>query len=106
MTNHHKLVRDRIPETIARSGTKANFRKIGSDQEYVDELTKKLIEEAREVRESPSVEELADLKEVFEALLKVLGISQEDIGQVQDEKAKKNGRFNDRLFLIDTEDLK
>jgi predicted house-cleaning noncanonical NTP pyrophosphatase (MazG superfamily) len=104
MTQHNKLVRDRIPEIIARSGTKANLRTIESSEEYVNELTKKLSEEACEVGESPSVEELADLKEVFETLICALGISQEEIDRVQAAKAEKNGRFNDRLYLIDTED--
>ena len=44
--NYNKLVRDKIPEVINNSdGKKANY-KILNDNEYLQELDKKLFEEA------------------------------------------------------------
>lgn len=103
MREHNKLVRDRIPEIIAQSCTKANYRKLETDEEYIYELTRKLIEEAREVHEAPGADELGDLKEVVDTLVRALNISQKDIDHAQHRKALKNGRFEDRLFLISTE---
>ena len=104
MTQHNKLVRDRIPEIIASKGGKADLCTLDSDEEFTLALTNKLVEEAHEVQSDPGVEELADLMEVAEALMKVLGISREELVKIKKEKVKKNGSFNDRQFLISTED--
>lgn len=103
MKEHNKLVRDRIPEIISSNGATAHIRHIDSDEEYVKELSKKLIEESREVHESPNLEELADVKEVLDALVRAMGHTREELERVQLVKAEKNGRFKDRVFLIDTE---
>lgn len=68
--NYNKLVRDKIPEEINNmDGRKANY-KILNDDEYIQELDKKLFEEAHEFIEEHSVEELADLMEVIYAIMK------------------------------------
>jgi predicted house-cleaning noncanonical NTP pyrophosphatase (MazG superfamily) len=103
MKEHNKLVRDRIPEIISNSGGTAQIRRIDSDNEYIHELIKKLLEEANEVAENPSIEELADVREVIDALLRALGFTEQELLAVQREKATKNGKFDDRLFLISTE---
>ena len=62
---------------------KANC-KILNDDEYLQELDKKLFEEAHEFIEEHSVEELADLMEVISAIIKLRNISLENV-----EKARK-----------------
>jgi predicted house-cleaning noncanonical NTP pyrophosphatase (MazG superfamily) len=78
-------------------------RHIDDDSEFITELTKKLVEEAREVQENPSLEELADLREVADKLLKTLGHSEEDLIAMKNKRTATNGAFNDRIFLISTE---
>lgn len=65
---YHKLVRDKIPEIIEKSGKKAIIEKL-DDKGYIDLLNKKLIEELREFLKSGRVEELADIVEVIYAIL-------------------------------------
>ena len=101
--NYNKLVRDRIPEEINNSdGKKANY-KILNDNEYLQELDKKLFEEAHEFVEEHSVDELADLMEVIYAIMKTKNISFEDVKIARDVKNKKKGAFKDKVYLISVE---
>ena len=62
---YNKLVRDKIPENInSMEGRNCNY-KILNDKEYLEELDKKIFEEAHEFIEEHSVEELADLADPF-----------------------------------------
>ncbi len=103
MTVYNKLVRDRIPQIITADGKKANTR-ILSDKEYLTELIKKLAEEAKELAEDPSVEELADVKELTIAIREALGIQAGELEEVRRKKAVKNGRFKKRIFLESVEE--
>ena len=101
--NYNKLVRDRIPEEINNSdGKKANY-KILNDNDYLQELDKKLFEEAHEFVEEHSVDELADLMEVIYAIMKTKNISFEDVKIARDVKNKKKGAFKDKVYLISVE---
>lgn len=103
MKQHNKLVRDNIPQIVIANGGTAKTRRIDNDAEFINELTTKLVEEANEVQENPSLEELADLREVADKLLEMLGHSEEELMAARTKKATKNGAFNDRIFLISTE---
>lgn len=103
MQEHNKLVRDNIPEIISNNGGVAQVRRLDSDSEYITELTRKLIEEACEVAAKPSLEELADVREVLSALVKALGYTEEELQTEQEKKATTNGAFNDRVYLISTD---
>ena len=71
---YNKLVRDKIPENINRmEGRKATWR-IMDDDEYIKELNKKLLEEAHEFIEENAVEELADIMEVIQSIMRVKNI--------------------------------
>lgn len=95
---YDKLVRDRIPEIIANSGAKSICETLG-DEEYGKRLNEKLIEEAREYAESGEIDELADICEVFGAILRFRGISLETVERVRAEKRERNGGFEKRLLL-------
>jgi predicted house-cleaning noncanonical NTP pyrophosphatase (MazG superfamily) len=62
-----KLVRDKIPEIMAANGEKAIIHTLGND-EYLQELTRKLGEEYDEFKAGLNIEELADIQEVVLAL--------------------------------------
>ena len=93
-----KLIRDKIPEKIAASGSKAITRTLEND-EYVRELIEKLREETEEFAEALNVEELADIKEVTIALREALGIHAGELEDVRRQKARMNGRFKERIYL-------
>lgn len=100
---YNKLVRDRIPENInSMEGRNCNY-KILNDDEYLEELDKKLFEEAHEFIEEHSIEELADLMEVIFAIMKDRNISIEDIENARKIKNNEKGSFNDKIYLIDVE---
>ena len=99
---YNKLVRDKIPEIIAADGKQANTR-ILDNKEYRIELIKKLQEEAKELAEDPSAEELADIKELLMAIRETLGIHAGALEDVRRRKAAKNGRFKKKIFLESVE---
>ena len=101
--SYNKLVRDKIPENInSIKGKKCNY-KILNDKEYLQELDKKIFEEAHEFIEEHSIEELADLMEVIFAIMKARNISMEDVENARKIKNSKKGSFNDKVYLIDVE---
>lgn len=100
---YNKLVRDKIPDEINNiEGRKANY-KILSNEEYLIELDKKLLEEAHEFIEEHSVEELADLIEVIRAIMKFKNISLDDVEKARKSKNDKKGKFDRKIYLIDVE---
>ena len=104
MKVYNKLVRDKIPDIInADNGCTCETR-ILNDEEYLRELNTKLQEELKEYLESGDVEELADLEEVLRGVLKVKNISYEQFEQIRLKKVEKRGAFDDKIYLISTED--
>ncbi len=96
--SYKKLVRDKIPEIIRAKGMEPVTR-ILDDKEYFKELVKKLREEVDEFSQDPSVEELADIKEVMIALREALGADAGELEDIRRTKADKNGRFKKRIYL-------
>ncbi|HHW21399.1 MAG TPA: nucleoside triphosphate pyrophosphohydrolase [Clostridiaceae bacterium] len=98
VTKYNKLVRDKIPEIIEKSGRKAITEKV-SEEAYYMLLNEKLDEERKEYLESLRVEELADLVEVIYAILEYKKVSIEDFERMRIEKAAKRGTFKERILL-------
>ena len=69
---YNKLIRDRIPEITKADGWISKTR-ILNKKEYLLELSKKILEEAKELNEGAGhknlVEELVDLQEIIDAIL-------------------------------------
>ena len=74
---YHKLVRDRIPEIIEADGKTCVCETL-TDENYIHLLDQKLNEELAEYQESKSLEELADLLEVLQAVVKARGWTLEE----------------------------
>ncbi|MCX6756115.1 MAG: nucleoside triphosphate pyrophosphohydrolase [Candidatus Nomurabacteria bacterium] len=93
---YNKLVRDKIPEML--DGKNIPYEKrIADFKEYKIELIKKLAEEANEFNADGSVEELADVLEVIEALRKLPEYM--DVEKVRQEKFEDRGGFEKRIIL-------
>lgn len=102
---YNKLVRDRIPEIIHAEGRECATEVMG-EQDYVQALLEKLVEEAEEVRtatQEKRATELADLLEVFDALLQTQNVSLEEIRTIQEHRQAERGSFAKRLKLLWTE---
>lgn len=96
---YNKLVRDKIPANIdSEKGRKSKFR-ILNDEEYLTELNKKVLEEANEFIEENSIEELGDLMEVLNAIIKLKGYSMEEVYKIMKAKEERKGAFNNKIYL-------
>lgn len=99
---YHKLIRDRIPEIIERSGGSCITREM-DEAEYIAMLEEKLSEELAEYMESKSMEELADLMEVIRAVAAARGSSIAEVEAIRARKAQERGGFDRRLLLLQTQ---
>jgi predicted house-cleaning noncanonical NTP pyrophosphatase (MazG superfamily) len=93
-----KLVRDKIPQIIKNQG-KIPVTRIMELDEYKIELAKKLVEEALEFQTDKNIEEMADVIEVFDAILKVFGFTYEELNKIREKKNFERGAFVDMIFL-------
>ena len=101
-TIYNKLIRDRIPEIIKAAG-KQYEAVLMTDDEYVQALRSKLVEEAQEVKEAAEndlINELADLQEVMTALMMAYSINQAQVREAQDARRNERGGFEKRLKLL------
>ena len=98
MPVYNKLVRDKIPEIIEKSGKKCIIETMDK-KTYLDSLDNKLYEELAEYQQDKSIEELEDLLEVIYAVASARGYSIEELEWIRAEKAEKRGGFKDRIWL-------
>lgn len=92
-----KLVRDKIPQIIQADGKSPIIRTL-SEEDYLQELDKKLNEEVAEYQADKSIEEMADVLEVLYAICEARGHSLEELEQVRKEKSDKRGAFKERIY--------
>lgn len=94
-----KLVRDKIPDIIRAAG-KTPVTEILSNEEYLNELDKKLNEEVAEYQADKSIEEMADILEVLYAICEARGYSIEELMKVKEAKRNERGGFKDRVYWV------
>jgi len=102
-TTYNKLVRDKIPQIIEKSGRKQKSRKM-DDEEYLDALINKVVEEIEEYRESQNEQELADIYEVLDCIVKFKDLEQMHIDYLQIKKKESGGSFTGRILLEEVEE--
>lgn len=96
---YNKLVRDRIPEIIQADGKKVTTV-IVEDDEYYKLLQDKLEEEVAEYIASDSLEELADILEVLQAITKAKGFAWEEVITIAAQKRAERGGFAEKIVLL------
>lgn len=104
MTTYNKLVRDKIPDIIKSRGSMPIIRRIESDEEYLEALLDKDVEESLELASDTNLEELADKIEVLYAIGKAIGYTAKDIETARLKKLQERGGFEDRIFLESVEE--
>lgn len=102
---YNKLVRDNIPKII-RNNNETPIIKTLSNDEYLIELRTKLQEEVDEFLESNDIAELADILEVIDALSTANNSSLNEVMDIKIRKAEKNGKFENKIFLIEVQENK
>ncbi len=101
-TEYRKLVRDRIPDIIRTEGRTCGTATL-SPGEYLTSLREKLVEEAREAAaadETALLRELADVREVVDALAVAVGIDPADLAREQARRRAERGGFEGRICLL------
>jgi predicted house-cleaning noncanonical NTP pyrophosphatase (MazG superfamily) len=98
---HHKLIRDRLPQVLAERGVTCTTRTM-EEPEYREKLHHKLREEVDEYLLSRETSELVDVLEVVKALAALQGVNWEQLESMRVEKADLRGGFEGRLLLIET----
>lgn len=102
---YDKLIRDKIPEIIEKSGKKCVVE-VMDDETYMDKLSAKLKEEFAEVEtelknsnDEAAIKELADLQEVILAIVDAIGVDRESFERIRKSKVASNGAFEKKLLL-------
>lgn len=97
-----KLWRDKMIAKAELQGSVLHWRRL-DDAEYDQQLRVKLLEEADEVLDAQSpdelMNELADIYEVFSSLCVLHNFSKEEIIAIQDKKRAERGGFDERKFV-------
>jgi predicted house-cleaning noncanonical NTP pyrophosphatase (MazG superfamily) len=93
-----KLVRDKIPDLLTRSGKKIRFYQ-ASDEEYWIRLKEKLLEEVEEFFTDETLEEMADILEVLEAICLYKKFNQQELKKTKKVKKKERGGFLQKKIL-------
>jgi len=104
---YNKLVRDKIPQIIGKSGGTAEFKKLNL-KEFQKELFLKVGEEASALpfvkTKSEIISELADIFAVTDEIMKLKKIKTSDIKNAMKANFVKKGGFEKRLFLVWSQD--
>jgi predicted house-cleaning noncanonical NTP pyrophosphatase (MazG superfamily) len=102
----NKLVRDRVPEIIQERGESITTALLDSEA-LVRALREKLVEEAYELLDAKDMEsvksEIADVREVIDALVNKLNVNEDDIEKEQAQKREQRGGFAKGIVLVETE---
>lgn len=101
MKKYNKLVRDKIPDLIAGKGESTETH-VADDAEFEEKLHAKLKEEVKEFLEEESQEELADVFEVIDEIIKLHNFDLNEVKKIQEEKRVERGGFEKRIILEHT----
>ncbi len=98
----NKLIRDKLRDEYERVGQKAVYRAL-SKTDHIKELKRKIIEEANEIPAEghldDAIGEIADVQQALNDLIKLLGVSNEQIEAVTQKKFDKKGGFTGATFV-------
>ncbi len=99
----NKLIRDKLPIFYESIGQKANLRLLGKE-EHTQALLDKIVEEVNEIPETnltkkKLIEEVADIQQAVDDLMKLYGVSAEEVAKAQKAKDEYKGGFSKGIFI-------
>jgi predicted house-cleaning noncanonical NTP pyrophosphatase (MazG superfamily) len=102
---YKKLVRDKIPEITRSTGMECEIR-ILDDDEVIEQLKIKAVEESQELIEAEGLpdtkKEMSDVLQIIVSLAQRLGIPMDEIEALRAEREAKRGGFDKGIFLEKT----
>lgn len=100
-----KLVRDNLPQVIASQGYPVKYHQLNGAN-LAKSIAGKMPEEAYEVIDALKAgdieelaEEIGDLQELIDCLLKASGITKEHVDEIRNKKASRRGSFTDGQYI-------
>lgn len=100
-----KLVRDKLDDVIRAEGHIVKSQKL-KKAELVKAIMHKFLEEVNELsvaidsdKRDEIIKELADLKSLFDSLIKVLGIPKNEVNGAEKKKSAEKGAFGQGTFI-------
>ncbi len=72
---------------------------VANTEEYWQKLKEKLKEEILEFEKDESIEEIADMLEVIDAIVDYKSFNKEEIEKIKAKKAEEKGKFKKRIIL-------
>ena len=102
-TTYNKLVRDKIPQIIKENKQTPVIRKL-NEEEFTEELFKKLKEETQEIIEAKNnkkelMKEISDVYEVIDTIIDLYKLDKDLTLKLQKDRKEKRGNFEERIFL-------
>lgn len=99
----NKLARDKAIKQMESKGIVLKTKTLTDNEEYLEAVTQKIVEELEEMFDSQSQEELivelADLEEILDTFKALVKVDQADIDAVRKAKTAERGDFSKRLFI-------
>jgi len=105
---HNKLVRDKVPQIIRENQQIPTVRKL-DDEDFVNELLRKLEEEIQEVigarnDKEELMREISDVYEVIDTIIGLYKLDKSLILELQKKKKQERGGFKERIYLESVEE--
>lgn len=102
MIIYNRLIRDGVLKKIEDTWDTATYHTV-SDEEFGIKIKEKLIEEATEVHQATTREEikneLSDVFKIGKEIMKLYAITEEELAEVMRKKDEKVGGFDQRIIL-------
>ena len=99
---YNKLIRDKIPEIIRKNNAVPKISEL-NDEQFKIALKEKLTEEAKELLEAKTQEEilneLSDVLQLIESIAINNNLSVSDIEKQKEKKKQERGAFEKKLYL-------
>ncbi len=97
-----KLVRDKIPDIAEENNHNPQYHE-AEQPEIEEKALDKICEEALELREDRTIEELADLLEVIEKYIQILEFDREKLEEIRSKKRSDRGGF-EKNYILESSD--
>ena len=99
MIHYNKLIRDKIPEMMAKKGVKLSYHVAQTNEEYWRMLLEKLQEKMNEFGLHQNEETFGDILTVLDAMRDFKKLDHQDIVEIKQKKNSENGEYLKRYIL-------
>lgn len=105
---HNKLVRNKVPQIIRENQQIPITRKL-DEEDFINELLRKLEEEIQEVigarnDKEELTKEIGDVYEVLDAIMDLYKLDKNLVLELQERKRQERGGFEEKIYLESVEE--